>query len=243
MADKFLNETGVAIIRDWVNSKISGAGERNTIQTISLNGANVPPDANRNVNLTIPTSPATTSADGLMSAADKTKLDSIPAGAQANVQSDWSEADSGSDAFILNKPTKLSDFTNDGDGTQGSSFPTTDDMEAAIAAQVASAYHPKGSVTFANLPALTAANLNNMYNVTDAFTTTADFKEGAGLSYPAGTNVSIINDGTEQNPVYKYDAMSGTVDLSSYWTSTTGQNNTLVAMTVAEINAILEPSA
>lgn len=47
---------------------------------------------------------------------------------------------------------------------------------------------PMGTVTF--------ANLNNqdkepgyMYNISDAFTTDATFKEGAGHSYPAGTNV------------------------------------------------------
>lgn len=32
---------------------------------------------------------------------------------EANVQSNWNETDSTSDAYILNKPTKLSDFTND----------------------------------------------------------------------------------------------------------------------------------
>lgn len=43
--------------------------------------------------------------------AEKSKLAGISAGAEVNVQSDWS-ATSG-DAFIKNKPTKLSQFTND----------------------------------------------------------------------------------------------------------------------------------
>lgn len=47
---------------------------------------------------------ATTSTAGLMSASDKTKLDGIQSGAEANVQSDWNEADTTSDAYILNKP-------------------------------------------------------------------------------------------------------------------------------------------
>jgi len=46
---------------------------------------------------------ATTSADGSMSSADKTKLDGIAAGAEVNVNADWN-AVSG-DAQILNKPT------------------------------------------------------------------------------------------------------------------------------------------
>lgn len=50
-------------------------------------------------------SDATTSAAGLMSAADKTKLNGIAAGAEVNVQSDWDVADTTSDAFIKNKPT------------------------------------------------------------------------------------------------------------------------------------------
>lgn len=48
-------------------------------------------------------SAATTTAAGLMSADDKTKLNGIAAGAEVNVQSDWN-ATSG-DAFIKNKPT------------------------------------------------------------------------------------------------------------------------------------------
>ena len=37
--------------------------------------------------------------------ADKSKLDGIESGAEANVQSDWNVSDSSSDAFIKNKPT------------------------------------------------------------------------------------------------------------------------------------------
>ena len=44
--------------------------------------------------------------------AEKNKLAGIAEGAEKNVQSDWNATDS-SDAFIKNKPTKLSDFIND----------------------------------------------------------------------------------------------------------------------------------
>ena len=47
----------------------------------------------------------TTTASGLMSASDKTKLNGIASGAEVNVQADWNEADSSSDAYIANKPT------------------------------------------------------------------------------------------------------------------------------------------
>ena len=52
-------------------------------------------------------STATTSADGLMSSSDKTKLDGIASGAEVNVQSNWTENDSSSDSYIQNKPANL----------------------------------------------------------------------------------------------------------------------------------------
>lgn len=41
------------------------------------------------------------------------KLSGIESGAEVNVQADWTEADSSSDAYIQNKPTNVSSFTND----------------------------------------------------------------------------------------------------------------------------------
>lgn len=48
---------------------------------------------------------ATQNDSGLMSAADKTKLDGIESGAEVNVQADWNEADNTKDDYIKNKPT------------------------------------------------------------------------------------------------------------------------------------------
>ena len=82
-----------------------------------------------------------------------------------------------------------------------------------------SAIVPKGSKAFAGLaPAtdLAAANVGFMWNITDAFTTTADFAEGAGHSIPAGANVYVANVGTAETPSYKYDIFQGMYDLSGY---------------------------
>lgn len=82
-----------------------------------------------------------------------------------------------------------------------------------------SAIVPKGSKAFAGLtPAtdLAAANVGFMWNITDAFTTTADFAEGAGHSIPAGANVYVANVGTAETPDYKYDIFQGMYDLSGY---------------------------
>ena len=48
---------------------------------------------------------ATRTVSGLMSSSDKTKLDGIQVGAEANAKADWNETDTNSDAFIQNKPT------------------------------------------------------------------------------------------------------------------------------------------
>lgn len=81
---------------------------------------------------------------------------------------------------------------------------------------ISSVYKPAGSVAFASLPTLSDNVLGNVYNVTDAFTTTANFVEGAGKSYPAGTNVVVVNTGTTASPTYKFDVLAGFVDLSGY---------------------------
>ena len=77
-------------------------------------------------------------------------------------------------------------------------------------------YKPGGSVAFENLPALSSDREGYVYNVNNAFTTTSDFIEGAGKAYPAGTNVVCIDVGSS---VYKWDTLSGFVDLSSYRTA------------------------
>ena len=59
------------------------------------------------------------------------------------------------------------------------------------------AYVAKGSIAFASLPSVRTADMvGYVYNVTDDFTTTADFIEGAGKKYPAGTNVVIVDAST-----------------------------------------------
>lgn len=81
-----------------------------------------------------------------------------------------------------------------------------------------SVYKIKGSLASSALVAslLVAANEGNVYNITDDFTTTADFVEGAGKKHTAGTNIVIANTGTSETPVYKFDVHAG--DLSNVQT-------------------------
>ena len=93
---------------------------------------------------------------------------------------------------------------------------TKTEVDNKVDAAITSVYKPAGSVAFASLPALAAGVLGNVYNVTDAFTTTSDFVEGSGKSYPAGTNVVVVDVGSQGSPSYKFDAQAGNIDLSTY---------------------------
>lgn len=73
-------------------------------------------------------------------------------------------------------------------------------------------YRPCGSVTFANLPIVANAEPGDVYNLLEAFNSTEDFVEGAGHSFPVGTNVVVV----EVDGVKKFDAMAGVFDLSNY---------------------------
>lgn len=62
---------------------------------------------------------------------------------------------------------------------------------------------PHGTCTFADLPALADVNAGWMFNISDEFTTTDDFKEGSGNAVPAGANIYKTSDG-------KWDVLAGT---------------------------------
>lgn len=77
---------------------LSDLSEDSTHRTVS--------DAEKSAwNAKASTATATTSAAGLMSSDDKTKLNNIASGAEVNVQSDWNVTSTTSDAYIKNKPT------------------------------------------------------------------------------------------------------------------------------------------
>lgn len=53
------------------------------------------------------------------------------------------------------------------------------------------AFQIRGSVT--SVPTLSNCNPGDVYNITAEFTTTADFVEGAGIKYPAGTDIYVAD--------------------------------------------------
>lgn len=73
----------------------------------------------------------------------------------------------------------------------------------AISEGLTGALRPMGTVNFAQLPAVGNATAGDMYNISDEFVTTSDFKEGAGVTQAAGTNVYKTVDGY-------WDCLAGT---------------------------------
>lgn len=161
----------------------------------------------------------------------------IAAGDKATLASAKKYADD--KAAAIHVPAKVSELTNDSgyqtsadvqssvDGAVGAA---KSELRSAIESAVSSTYKPAGSVAFASLPAPSKANLGKVYNVTNAFTTTASFVEGAGQTYPKGTNVVCVN---TSGTTYMWDVLAGMVDLSPYLKSAD-----LSTVTNADIDAM-----
>lgn len=114
--------------------------------------------------------------------------------------------------FAVGTPTGDNDATTkDYVDNKVSGLQTADQVRAAISSAITGVYTPKGSIAFASLPTAAAGNKGWVYNVSDAFTTTAAFVEGAGHSYGAGTNIVCVDAGSGS---YKWDVLAGTIDLT-----------------------------
>ena len=229
MADKYVNATGVLAIKTWAEGKfatesdldalsgrvddiISDGGEPNTIESITVNGAPVAPDTQKNVALTVPTATSDLTNDGdgesnyateAYVAANGGKIDKITV--------NGTEQTIANKTVALTVPTATSDLQND------SGYQNATEVQSLIDTAVTSAYKYKGSV--ANKAALPSSG-NRAGDVYDT--------QDTGMNYAwNGTS---------------WDALGQLVDTSALWTSVAGQANTLEAMTVAEINAILDPT-
>ena len=99
------------------------------------------------------------------------------------------------------------------------------EQSKSISEGLSGVLQPMGTVAFANLPTLANAASGWMYNISDQFTTTADFKEGAGNVIPAGANIYKTADGF-------WDVLAGTPV-----TTVNGQTGN-VSITPANIDAV-----
>ena len=123
----------------------------------------------------------------------------------------------------------------------------TQALSQKLNSKLSNIYTPKGSAIYADTAYLASANkvspsINSVglwqqingnwtkltevmpgwvYNITNKFTTDANFIDGADIEPLEGINIVVINVGTTQNPVLKFDllAVSTETDLSDYDTS------------------------
>lgn len=92
---------------------------------------------------------------------------------------------------------------------------------------------PHGTVAFADLPELPDVSPGWMYNISDEFTTTDDFKEGAGSIIPAGANIYKTSDG-------KWDVLAGTPVTGVKGAKETKYRRGNVNLTPGNIGAVAE---
>ena len=123
----------------------------------------------------------------------------------------------------------------------------TQALSQKLNSKLSNIYTPKGSAIYADTAYLASANkassaINSIglwqqingnwtkltevmpgwvYNITNKFTTDANFIDGTSIEPLEGINIVVINVGTTQNPVLKFDllAVSAETDLSDYDTS------------------------
>lgn len=92
---------------------------------------------------------------------------------------------------------------------------------------------PHGTVAFADLPALPDVNAGWMFNISDEFTTTDDFKEGSGNVIPAGANIYKTSDG-------KWDVLAGTPVTGVKGAKEAAYRRGNVSLSAADVGAVAE---
>ncbi len=123
-------------------------------------------------------------------AADISKLAGIETGAEVNVQSNWNEANSSSDAYIQNKPsipTKTSDLTNDGADN------TSTYVEADELATVATSGSYSDLINKPTIPTVNNATLTIQRNSTTVGTFTANASSNVTADITVPTKTSDLN--------------------------------------------------
>lgn len=92
-----------------------------------------------------------------------------------------------------------------------SNYVTKDELHLAISGL----FHYRGSISDVNAFSTgvldSAHSIGDVYNVSTAFTTNSRFIEGAGHSYPAGTNIVIVDGATDgrESGYLVLDVLSG----------------------------------
>lgn len=227
MADTRLNETGLRYffnriktifpsktefdaLSDTVEELVTEGGEPNKIDTVKVNGTALVPDAQKAVDVTVPTkvSELTNDGDGTTGSAFATEdYVDTNGGKIDKIKVNGTEQTITNKAVDLTVPTKVSDVTND------SGFQTEAEVEAIVQEAIGEAQHLT-KVIVATLPATGQDNV--LYLVPDD-------KGGSNKDmYLWVTNEFVLIGNTE-------------TDLTGYWNETN-----LTPITTAQIDAIID---
>lgn len=250
MADKYLNNTGLSYyhnrikslfasqtdfdtLEDKVDELIAEGGEPNVIETISVNGTNIPP-TNKNIALTMPTATSDLTNDG---------DGESPFATEDYVDENGGKIDvikvNGTAQTITNKevdltiPTKVSDLTND------SGFQNATDVSSAITTALANSgdpYMPESDIQQLiddELSGITGID----FQIVDALPQTG-VKGTIYLLHNQSSPTDVYDEYIWVEPTGQtahYELIGTTaVDLSGYWAIAD-----LVAITTAEIDTIV----
>lgn len=199
---------------------ISATGKTDTVEFVAGQYITLTPDASKKtVTIAVNIPEATSSAPGLMPSSAVSKLAGIEAGAQVNVNPDWDSTSGKSQ--ILNKPTKLSQFTNDEgfiDNTVSNlvNYYTTDTTYTKT--EVNTLIGNIATISIKVVDSLPSSGSSNIIYLVAK--TTADGAQNSYNEYLwTGSKFERIGDTT--------------VDLSNYLTKTGASTNTTVAFTAA----------
>jgi len=203
-------------------TNIAAGAQVNVLEGIQRNGQTVTP-VNKIANIAVPTKTSDLTNDSHF-----ITVEDVPEGSAASTTTPLMD---GTASVGTETTFARGDHRHPSDTSKANAADVYTKTE--IDNKLSSVFKPGGSVAFQNLPALSAANLGKILNVTDDFTTTADFVEGAGKTYPAGTNVAIVDVGSAGSPSYKYDIQGSFFDLSGY-----AEDSDFGLATTSEIDAL-----
>ena len=222
MKTVFANKTELSTLEDRVDDIVAEGGEPNVIDTVKVNGTPLTPDAQKAVDVTVPTatSDLTNDGDGNSNFATETyvqqnggKIDVINVNnSPLPITNKAVNIDLSDYAETSDLPTKTSDLTNDSD------YQTSTQVQALIDAELADIT----GIDFQVVQTLPASGVKGtIYLVPKTASTNDVYDEYIWLT-PEGQTAHWEQIGTT------------TVDLSNYWSMTD-----LVAITSAEIDEIM----
>ena len=260
MADQYINPTGLQAIKTWITSKfataddldtlsdrvddiVSEGGEPNVINTVKVNGSALTPDANKAVDVTVPTTVAelTDASDYALAAdipadlSDLTNTGQDPYATEGYVDQNGGKIDvikvNGTAQTISNKEVDITGPTAVSDLSDASDYA----LAADIPSDVSDLVNDAGYQTASDVSTAIAAATTSVYRYKGTVATKSALPNNAenGDVYDVQSNgVNYAWNGSS------WDALGGEFDATAFW-----QKTELTAMTVSEINAILEPSS